>query len=196
MFIITDVFSKILKQWDRPDGGLTMLRGEAEMFPNGGVFAGWNDRGYIREFAPDYRCVLEATYVGDRFNSYRGYKFNFVGMPTESPALKTHAYGSGASLGSMSSVFAVSWNGATEVASWTFYGSIDLSTSFQELGTIAKSGFETTYDSDRFWAFSYARGNAANSTSLGNSPVEEIILPNGQVQKYHTSWALRCSKAE
>jgi hypothetical protein len=182
MLIITNVFSKILKQWDRPDGGLTMLRGEAEMLPNGGVFAGWSDRGYISEFAPDGRCILEATYVGDRFNSYRSYKFDFVGTPTEPPALKTHAYGGGASLASMSSVFAVSWNGATEVASWTFYGSNELSESFQELGTIAESGFETTYISDHLWAFLYARANAANRTSLGSSAVEEIILLNRQVQ--------------
>jgi hypothetical protein len=119
-------------------------------------------------------------YVGDRFDSYRGYKFDFVGTPDEPPALKTHAYGSGASLDSMSSVFAVSWNGATEVVSWTFYGSNNPSTPFQNLGTIAKFGFETTYISNRFWAFSYAQANAANGTSLGFSRVEEIILPNRQ----------------
>lgn len=119
-------------------------------------------------------------YVGDRFDSYRGYKFDFVGTPDEPPALKTHAYGSGASLDSMSSMFAVSWNGATEVVSWTFYGSNNPSTPFQNLGTIAKFGFETTYISNRFWAFSYAQANAANGTSLGFSRVEEIILPNRQ----------------
>ena len=152
------------------------------MLPNGGAFAGWSDRGYISEYLPDGRCVLEALYVGDRFNSYRAYKFNFVGTPTELPALKTHAYSNGASLASMSSVFAVSWNGATEVASWTLYGSNDRSAPFQDLGSIAKSGFETTYFSDHFWAFSYAQANDVNGTSLGRSPVVEIILPNRRNQ--------------
>jgi hypothetical protein len=152
------------------------------MLPNGGVFAGWSERGYSSEFSPDGRCVQEAIFVSDRFNSYRAYKFDFVGAPAEPPALTTHAYGSGASLASMSSAFSVSWNGATEVSSWTFYGSNDLSKSFQELGSISRSGFETTYISPRFWAFSYALANAANGTSLGQSAVKEIILPNGQTQ--------------
>jgi len=86
----------------------------------------------------------------------------------------------GVSLDSMSSMFAVSWNGATEVVSWTFYGSNNPSTPFQDLGTIAKFGFETTYISDRFWAFLYAQANAWSGTSLGFSRVEEIILPNRQ----------------
>jgi hypothetical protein len=158
------------------------MRGEAQMLPNGGVFAGWSERGYSSEFSPDGRCVLEARFVGDRFNTYRAYKFDFVGTPAEPPVLTTHAYGSEASLASMSSVFSVSWNGATEVSSWTFYGSNDLSKRFQEVGRISRSGFETTYISDRFWAFSYAQANAVNGTSLGRSAVGEIILPNGQAQ--------------
>lgn len=173
--------AKILKQFDRPDGGLTKLRGQAQFLPNDGVFAGWSEQGYISEFTPDGRTVLEAKYVGTRFNSYRGYKFDFVGCPSEPIALKTHAYGSQAELASMSSVFAVSWNGATEVASWNFYGTNNMSTTFQNLGSIPKSGFETTFISEQFWAFSYAEARAANGMSLGVSPVEQIILPNNRI---------------
>ena len=143
------------------------LRGRAQILPNGGVFACWSDRDYVSEYAPDGCCILEAMYVGDRFDSYRRYKFDFVSTPGEPPALKKHAYDSGSSLDSMSSVFAVSWNGATEVVSWTFYGSNNPPTPFQDLGTIAKFGFETAYISDRFWTFSYAQANASNGTSLG-----------------------------
>ena len=136
----------------------------------------------MSEFAPDGRAVFEARYVGSRFFCYRIYKFEFVGHPSEPPALKAFAYGSDESFVSMSSVCYVSWNGATEVASWAFYGRNDPSAPFQALGNITKSGFETMFVSKQFWAHTYAEARAANGSTLGSSPVQEIILPNGRVE--------------
>ena len=66
--------------------------------------------------------AIASTAIVDR------YKFDFVGNPGEPLALKTHAYDSGPSLDTVSSVFAVSRDGATEVVSWTFYRSNNPST--------------------------------------------------------------------
>jgi hypothetical protein len=171
--------ARIIQQWDRPDGGLTDMRGNAQMLPNGGVFVGWSEQGYVSEFTADGRLVLEAKFVSERYKSYRSYKFNFTGSPTEPPSLKTFAYGSGTSVADMVSVCYVSWNGATEVAKWNFYGSHRKSTGFSMVGSTAKTGFETSYMSARYIKYTYAEAISSDGRILGKSHVQKTILPNG-----------------
>jgi hypothetical protein len=171
--------ARIIKQWDRPDGGLTDMRGSAQILPDGGAFVGWSAEGYLSEFTADGRLVLEAKFLSPRYKSYRLYKFNFTGSPTEPPALKTYAYSSGSSVAAMVSVSYVSWNGATEVAKWNFYGSQDESAGFSMIGSAAKSGFETSYMSARYVRFTYAEAISADGRILGKSDIQRTILPNG-----------------
>jgi hypothetical protein len=171
--------ARIIQQWDRPDGGLTDMRGNAQMLPNGGVFVGWSEQGYVSEFTADGRLVLEAKFVAERYKSYRSYKFNFTGSPTEPPSLKTFAYSSGTSVADMISVCYVSWNGATEVAKWNFYGSHDESAAFSMVGSTAKTGFETSYMSTRYLKYTYAEAISTDGRILGKSDVQKTILPNG-----------------
>lgn len=164
--------ANVLRRWIRPDNGFTYLRGNVQYLPeSGNVFAGWSDRGYMSEFTSEGTCILEADFASSRFCTYRAYKFNFTGTPTEPPALKTLAYAglSGESI----STFHVSWNGATEVASWKFHGSPrNESGSFVELGSVRKTGFETTFVS-QFVRWGYAEAIAANGTVLGKSETQE-----------------------
>jgi hypothetical protein len=171
--------ARILQQWDRPDGGFTDLRGNAQMLPDGGVFVGWSEQGYLSEFAADGRLVLEAKFVSERYKSYQTSKFNFTGSPTEPPALRTFAYGSGTSEADMVSVCYVSWNGATEVAKWNFYGSHKRSGKFSMMGSTAKTGFETSYMSARYIKYTYAEAISSDGRILGKSHVQKTILPNG-----------------
>jgi hypothetical protein len=171
--------ARILQQWDRPDGGLTDLRGNVQMLPGGSVFVGWSEQGYLSEFAADGRLVLEAKFVSERYKSYQTSKFNFTGFPTEPPTLRTFAYGSGTSVADMVSVCYVSWNGATEVAKWNFYGSHKESGRFSMLGGSAKTGFETSYMSARYIKYTYAEAISSDGRILGKSDVQKTILPNG-----------------
>jgi hypothetical protein len=171
--------ARIIQQWDRPDGGLTEKRGNAQMLPNGGVFVGWSEQGYMSEFTVDGRLVLEAKFASERYNSYRSYKFDFTGSPTEPPSLKAFAYGSGTSVADMVSVCYVSWNGATEVAKWNFYGSHDKSAGFSMVGSTAKTGFETSYMSAGYLKYTYAEAVSTDGRTLGKSDVQKTILPNG-----------------
>ena len=159
--------ARILQQWDRPDGEFTEMRGNVQILPNGGVFMGWSEQGYVSEFASDGRLVLEAKFVSERYNSYRSYKFNFTGFPTEPPSLKTFAYGNGMSVADMVSVCYVSWNGATEVAKWNFYGSHDKSAEFSMVGSTAKTGFETSYMSAGYIKYTYAEAISSDGRISG-----------------------------
>jgi hypothetical protein len=79
----------------------------------------------------------------------------------------------------MVSVCYVSWNGATEVAKWNFYGSQDESAGFLMVGSTAKTGFETSYMSARYLKYTYAEAISTDGRILGKSDVQKTILPNG-----------------
>ena len=80
--------------------------------------------------------MTEVQFASNRFVTYRGYKFDFTGVPTEPIAV--HAAAFGENKASSTTVVHVSWNGATEVAVWrvqTAAGSA--------IAEASKTGFET-----------------------------------------------------
>jgi hypothetical protein len=79
----------------------------------------------------------------------------------------------------MVTVLYVSWNGATEVAMWNFYGADDSPAGLSMIGSATKSGFETSYMSPRYIKYTYAEAVSTDGKSLGRSDVQETILPNG-----------------
>ena len=168
--------ARLIKQFNRPDGEFTRLRGKTQMLPNGGAFMGWAAQGYLSEHTPDGRVVLEAEWLSERFNTYRTYKFNFTGSPTELPALRTYGYGS--SFANLVSVSYVSWNGATEVAKWNFYGSKNDTAEFHLMGSEARSGFETSFMSSTYQPWTFAEAISAEGEVLGRSEAQQTILPN------------------
>ena len=171
--------ARLIRQWDRPDRLLTDRRGNVQTLPNANVVVSWGDKSHFSEFAPDGRHILDAEHLSSRFGTDRAYKFDFTGSPAEPPALMTFAYGSGPSVADMVSVCYVSWNGATEVAKWNFYGSHRESGGFSMVGSTAKTGFETSYMSARYLKYTYAEAISRDGRILGKSNVQKAILPNG-----------------
>jgi hypothetical protein len=168
----------LLRQYNRPDMGLSRLRGNAQVLPNSNLFVGWSDDGYISEFTEDGRCVLEARFLSPRMTSYRIYKFNFTAFPKDPPTLKTYAYGAPNS--TSLTVFYVSWNGATEVAFWNVYGSesSDFGSS-KLLGKAPKSGFETMITVAGYVPWAWAEAITANGSFLGKTLSTQTALPLG-----------------
>ena len=84
--------------------------GSAQLLPNGNMLVGWGSERYFTEFAPNGAVRFDARLP--RFGqTYRALRFPWVGKPTLPPVLVTRPSPSGR-------VAYVSWNGATEVASW------------------------------------------------------------------------------
>ena len=75
-------------------------------------------------------------------NTYRTYKSAWVGQPIDPPDVWAHTVGS-ASLFLYSTEIYVSWNGATEVAKWSFYRSNSEGSKEELLISVQKNGFET-----------------------------------------------------
>jgi hypothetical protein len=175
--------AKMLRRFDRPDGETSLALGNVQMLgknpETASFFIDWAFPGYISEYDSENRLVLEAKWMSDRFRSYRAYKGSFVGRPTQPPAFKVLpiAYGKGEA----ASAFYVSWNGATEVARWAFYGGESLSGALKRIALVEKHGFETSYVTPGLIKFAYAEAIDAKGKALGRSATV-AISPNRDME--------------
>ncbi len=163
--------AKMLRRFDRPDGQSSLALGSVQIIgkdpATANVFIGWAFPGYISEYDAEGRLVLEAKWMSERFRSYRAYKAQFVGTPTEPPAFKILpiAYGKGDG----ASAFYASWNGATEIAKWAFYGGDSLSGPLKRLALVDKHGFETSWVTPGIVKYAYAEAIGKDGKALARS---------------------------
>jgi hypothetical protein len=110
---------------------LSTSQGNAQFLPDGHVFVGWGANEYFTEFARNGRVLLDGRFGSGGADSYRAFRFPWVGRPTDRPAVAlrgTRLY--------------VSWNGATEVRSWRVLAG-DGVRSLAATTVVPKRGFET-----------------------------------------------------
>jgi hypothetical protein len=107
-----------------------------QVLPDGNVFVGWGSEPFLSEFSPDGELLFDATFP-PAVESYRSFRFPWKGEPQTTPAVVAES-GDGDDVR-----IYVSWNGATEVATWQLLagqGPDDLKT----VGSAPRKGFETT----------------------------------------------------
>ncbi|HYJ68719.1 MAG TPA: arylsulfotransferase family protein [Nocardioidaceae bacterium] len=122
--------ARVVTEYLPPDDRLAGSQGNLQVMPNGHVFVGWGSQHYYSEYTADGDLLLDADFgTGE---SYRSYRFPWVGRPSDPPVL-TVADGTAY----------VSWNGATEVTSWRFLAGDDAH-SARNVGTVRREGFETS----------------------------------------------------
>jgi hypothetical protein len=184
--------AKMLRRFDRPDGDTSLALGNVQMLgkdpETASFFIDWAFPGYISEYDSQNRLVLEAKWMSDRFRSYRAYKGSFVGNPTEPPAFKVMPIGFGKNEGA--SAFYASWNGATEVAKWAFYGGDSLSGALKRLGMVDKHGFETSWAMEGIVKYAYAEAVGKDGKALGRSATVSISPSRGLEGEYKISTPL------
>ena len=137
----TDTMSgQLIGEYPHPYMGKINKRGSAHVMPSGNVLMGWADNILVSEYAPDGRLLMEGNIL-PKLDSYRSYKFEWVGEPLEPPTVYSAAFLSG---NSTYTEISISWNGATEVATWNLY-ELDRNTSSESLRVSApRKGFETS----------------------------------------------------
>jgi hypothetical protein len=89
----------------------------------------------VTEFSHDGQVVFDAHF-NKGADSYRAYRFPWVGRPTDRPAIFAKHEKNGDT-----TVYA-SWNGATEVRRWAVLGGADAS-HLSRVAVAARTGFET-----------------------------------------------------
>jgi len=85
----------------------------------------------------------------------------------------------------------VSWNGATEVKSWRFYGGDSKQGPWEEIAQVPKTGFESSYRHQSTYAYNYAEALDKDGQVLGASAVEATFIPNEQMKDYCDEIACR-----
>ncbi|KAI9702782.1 MAG: hypothetical protein M1836_007996 [Candelina mexicana] len=126
-------------------------------------FIGFGSQPFFTETSSNGSILLDAKFSKtNQVNSYRAYKFPWVGSPTTNPDIaytkdEAKAY--------------FSWNGATEVENWVVY-TADMANSpaFVNITTAYRTGFETEVDLSKVAGLkNLVRGEAisGDGTSLG-----------------------------
>ena len=136
----------LVAQYKHPEGEHTWKRGSAHVLPNGNVFMNWADDTRISEHAPDGKVLMEAKFKA-ALDSYRAYKYEWVGRPAHPPNVYSAAFVSG---NHTSTMIYVSWNGDTEAVKWNFYKTDAAGKKKQFLGAEARHGFETSMEQDGY----------------------------------------------
>lgn len=125
----------LVSEYNHPSKPLTAdSQGNVEALENGNMFVGWGAEPYFSEYNPAGQLVFDVKMAGNT-QSYRGYRFQWTGTPTGSPAVAASA------AKSVTTVYA-SWNGATTIASWRVLAGASNAT-LAPVTSVAKSGFET-----------------------------------------------------
>ncbi|KAJ5899300.1 hypothetical protein N7495_004044 [Penicillium taxi] len=165
--------ARLLNRYPRPDKGISFARGNMQTLPNNNVLMSWSAAAYMSEFAHDGTLLMEARFASNRLDTYRAYKFPWVGRPKWPPDLVAFCYGVNGS--ESTTAFHVSWNGATGISYWRFYSwNGNVST---EIGTIPKKGFETTYIARGYMEWVSAEALGSEYESMGNSTVHHTNPP-------------------
>jgi hypothetical protein len=108
--------------------------GSAQLLDGGGMFVGWGTLPHFSEFSADGRLLLNGD-IEQGAPSYRAFSQNWTGHPADLPAAAARHHTRGAT------VYA-SWNGATQVTSWTMFAGKTQS-SLAEVASARSAGFET-----------------------------------------------------
>jgi Arylsulfotransferase (ASST) len=110
---------------------LSINQGNAQQLPGGHLLVGWGYTPYITEYDARGRVVLDLR-LGDGADSYRAYRFRWVGHPRGRPAVAIYR----------GRAF-VSWNGATQVRRWQLLSG-PTRLRLRAIQSVRKRGFETS----------------------------------------------------
>jgi Arylsulfotransferase (ASST) len=105
-------------------------QGNMQRLADGHFLVGWGHQPWYTEYSPNGRVRLDARFGADD-NSYRAYRFRWAGRPLEPPAL-----------GIRGNTAYVSWNGATDAASWRLLAG-SAPDDVLAASPVRKRGFET-----------------------------------------------------
>jgi hypothetical protein len=105
-------------------------QGNVQVLANGDWMVGWGQEPYMTEFAPGGQVLFDA-HLPPKYESYRVFRAAWNGQPSDRPRIAV----AGARV-------YVSWNGASEVASWRVLAGRS-TTALASVATAPKQGFET-----------------------------------------------------
>ena len=125
----------LVGEYTHPNKMFSDTQGNLQELANGNVFVGWGSEPNFSEFSRDGELVFDANFSPE-LESYRAFRFPWKGQPEDAPAAVAEV-GSEGKL-----TLYVSWNGATEVATWEVLAGAGPD-KLQPVGAAPRKGFET-----------------------------------------------------
>jgi Arylsulfotransferase (ASST) len=157
-------------------------QGNTQVLSNGHVVQGWGPDCYITEHLADGTPIFSAWAARIGMMIYRAYKFEWKGEPLWDP--NAFAY----SKDRRDTAFYASWNGATEVTHWRFYGASSRGGPFHLVQTVKKQGFETRYRHEQdYYPYVYAEA-MHDQIPIGKSPIEQTFSPGEVIRPSCDEW--------
>ena len=124
-----------------PDDLLSKSQGSTQLLPNGNALVNWGSEGAVTEFRADgtpiFHAYMDSGFLGEGVENYRGFRYNWTGLPNEVPSIVLLESESGGTTAY------VSWNGDTETAVWRFFSVAGEAGSRSFLGEAKRTSFET-----------------------------------------------------
>ncbi|KAJ5168358.1 uncharacterized protein N7482_003952 [Penicillium canariense] len=168
--------ARVLHRYNRPDGSLTRLRGNAQVLPNQNMFVCWSQGGYISEFSSEGDTLMSAQFTSPRYSNYRAYKFEFTGRPHTPPDVVSSVFGTDET--NLVTTFWVSWNGATDIASWNFYAQASQFDKPVFVGNTSKVDFETMFIAKGYLDWITVEAVDRDGNAFGISAVHRTTFPS------------------
>ena len=181
--------AEMVAHYDHPGGPGTYAyrRGNFQILPNNNTFLCWSEQSLQSEHTKDGTIIMEARMVPDWIGTYRGFKYEFVGLPKQPPDVLSKTESRGPVHNFTKTQVYVSWNGATEVKEWVFYKSSEDGRTQVRIGSKPREGFETSFAWDGYASYIVVEGMDKTGNSLGSSKVTKTEEPDnidsGDVQK-------------
>lgn len=163
------------------DDLVSSSQGNLQMLPNQNAFIGWGNNPFVSEHDEAGNLLFWGSFAKDTVMNYRAMKFEWDGAPTDSPALWT--YSRSAETSSTTS-FYVSWNGATRVQTWRFWGAMNATGPWTLLDEVSKTGFETKYSTPKFYLWSKVEAVDREGILLGKSETKYTFVPSSELREF------------
>jgi hypothetical protein len=139
---------------------LAASQGNMQTLADGNTVVDYGGVPDISEYASDGSVLFDANLPFD-MSSYRGFRFPWSGRPASPPALLASLNNTGEE-----TIVHVSWNGATEVASWRVLAGKGAS-SLKAQATIVANGFESSTILPRKYAYVAVQAIGSSGQVLG-----------------------------
>lgn len=156
--------ARLVRDYPHPSEMRAETQANMQTLPNGNVFIGWGSEPVFSEFDSEGELLFDAALRAGT-ESYRAFRFPWVGRPDEDPAI---AVESGLAPGEVA-VYA-SYNGATEVTEWEVLAGAGADR-LESLGSVPREGFETfiTARTDRPYVAVRARDRSGRVLGVSNA---------------------------
>ncbi|KAH9822813.1 Arylsulfotransferase (ASST) [Teratosphaeria destructans] len=168
-----------------PDGLRSKSQGSTQLLPNGNVIVNWGSQGALTEYDSNgkvlFHTYMDSEYLGLGVENYRGFRYNWTGLPNEEPAIIALENGE-------STTIYVSWNGDTETQTWRFFAVTGKYGARRWLGEAPRASFETSLKVESKHVLHVlaealdANGKVLRSTGLVKTEPE--ILPAKKVKSF------------